>query len=98
MNKFLLDLIARKKTELKTTELRFEASKDEAEVRALGETLQTLRDEITAAEEQLKKLEDDDNKNDDNNDDNKGNDDFAVRTYDSSCRILLHTFKCGRGT
>ena len=76
MKKFLLDLIARKKTELKTTELRFEASKDEAEVRALGETLQTLRDEITAAEEQLKKLEDDDNKNDDNkgNDDN-GNDD-----------------------
>lgn len=57
MKKFLQNLIARKKTELKTTELRFENSKDEAEVRALGETLQTLRDEISDAEEQLKKLE-----------------------------------------
>ena len=62
MKKFLQDLIARKKTELKTTELRFENSKDEAEVRALGETLQALRDEISAAEEQLKQL--DENKND----------------------------------
>lgn len=61
MKKFLQNLITRKKTELKTTELRFENSKDEAEVRALGETLQALRDEISAAEEQLKKLDEDKN-------------------------------------
>lgn len=64
MKKFLLDLIARKKTELKATELRFEASKDEAEVRALGDTLKVLRDEISDAEEQLKKLEEEDKGND----------------------------------
>lgn len=72
MRKFLGDLITRKKTELKATELRFENSKDEAEVRALGETLQTLRDEISAAEEQLKKLDEDDNNNDKNNGDGTG--------------------------
>lgn len=66
MKKFLQNLIARKKTELKTTELRFENSKDEAEVRSLGETLQALRDEISDAEEQLKKLNEDNGDKDKN--------------------------------
>jgi HK97 family phage major capsid protein len=67
MKKFLQDLIARKKTELKQTEIRFDKSTDEAEVRALGETLKTLRDEITAAEEQLAKLDEDEGNGDDSN-------------------------------
>ena len=57
MRKFLMALIARKKTELKQTEIRFDKSTDEAEVRALGETLQALRDEINEAEDQLAKLD-----------------------------------------
>lgn len=69
MIKFLKDLIARKKKELKVTEIRFEASKDEAEVRALGDTLEALKNEIADAEEQLKKLEDDNNGSDDGKDD-----------------------------
>lgn len=67
MKKFLTDLIARKKTELKQTEIRFDKSTDEAEVRALGETLKALRDEITAAEEQLAKLDEDEGDGDDSN-------------------------------
>ena len=67
MKKFLQDLIARKKTELKQTEIRFDKSTDEAEVRALGETLKALRDEITAAEEQLAKLDEDEGNGDDSN-------------------------------
>lgn len=72
MKKFLLDLIARKKKELKLTEIRFEASKDEAEVRALGDTLEALKNEIADAEEQLKKLEDDNGNDDENGDDGQG--------------------------
>ena len=59
MKKFLEKLIARKKTELKVTEARFDKSTDEAEIRALGETLATLKQEIEDAENQLAELEDD---------------------------------------
>lgn len=75
MRKFLEDLIARKKTELKQVEIRFDKSTDEAEVRALGETLKALRDEITAAEEQLAKLDEDEGNGDNgemNSDDKDG--------------------------
>lgn len=74
MKKYLLQLIARKKIELKATELRFEASEDEKEVRELGETMQKLRDEISDAEEQLKKLDNDGN-DDGGNGDNGNNGD-----------------------
>ena len=57
MNEFLRKLIARKKTELKVTEARFEKSQDEAEIRALGATLEALKNEIIEAESQLKELE-----------------------------------------
>lgn len=57
MKKFLTQLIARKKTELKITEARFDKSTDEAEIRALGDTLATLRDEITEAEQKLAELD-----------------------------------------
>ena len=72
MKKFLLDLIARKKKELKVTEIRFEKSNDEAEVRALGDTLEALKNEIADAEEHLKKLEDDNGSDDGKDDDGQG--------------------------
>ena len=51
MRKFLEKLIARKKTEYKVMEARFDAAKEEAEIRQLGDTLQTLKDEIADAED-----------------------------------------------
>ena len=68
MIKFLKDLIARKKKELKEKEERMQKSEDINEVRSLGENLIALRDEINEAEEQLKELE----KNDNNDDDGEG--------------------------
>ena len=57
MRKYLENLIARKKAELKDLEEKMKGSNDVAEVRAIGETLLKLRDEISDAEEQLKKLD-----------------------------------------
>ena len=62
MKKFLENLIARKKQELADTEARMKKSEDLAEVRALGDMLLKLRDEITDAENQLRDLDDEDNK------------------------------------
>jgi HK97 family phage major capsid protein len=62
MKKFLEKLIARKKQELADTEARMKKSEDLAEVRALGDMLLKLRDEITDAENQLRDLADEDNK------------------------------------
>lgn len=59
MKDFLKKLIARKRTELKVTEARFDKSTDEAEIRALGETLAALKTEIEDAEKQLNELEND---------------------------------------
>lgn len=61
MKEFLKKLIARKKEEMKKLQERSEASTDVKEVRAIGETLLTLRDEITEAEKQLAELEDEGN-------------------------------------
>lgn len=57
MKDFLEKLIADKKAEFKKLQERSDASNDIAEVRALGETLTRIRDEINAAEEQLAKLD-----------------------------------------
>lgn len=57
MKDFLEKLIADKKAEFKKLQERSDASNDLAEVRALGETLTRIRDEINAAEEQLAKLD-----------------------------------------
>lgn len=77
MKEYLKKLIERKMKELKNKEERMKNSEDINEVRALGETLIALRDEINDAEEQLKKLDEDkDDKNnggDNGNDDDKGN-------------------------
>ena len=65
MKKYLLDLITRKKNEIAELQKRSDESQDVAEVRAIGETLKTLADEIKDAEAQLAKL-------DENNGDGEG--------------------------
>lgn len=57
MKKYLLNLIARKKEEMKKLQERSDASQDIAEVRSIGETLKTLADEIKDAEAQLAELD-----------------------------------------
>lgn len=57
MKKYLMQLIARKKAEMKKLQERSDASEDIKEVRAIGETLAALRSEIDEAEAQLKELE-----------------------------------------
>ena len=59
MKKYLLDLITRKKNEIAELQKRSDESQDVAEVRAIGETLKTLADEIKDAEAQLAKLDED---------------------------------------
>lgn len=75
MKDFLKKLIERKKAELKKLEERNAAATTVDEVRAIGEQLLALRDEINDAEAQLKALEDDENDNDSgegNNDNGAG--------------------------
>lgn len=57
MKDFLKKLIARKKNEVAALQKRSDASQDLAEVRAIGETLATLKREIEEAEAQLAELE-----------------------------------------
>lgn len=54
-----MQLIARKKAEMKNLQERSDASQDLAEVRAIGETLAALKREIEEAEAQLAELKDD---------------------------------------
>lgn len=61
MRKFLENLIARKKNELEEMKKRMKDSTDANEVRALGDTLLALRDEISDAESQLAALDDNTN-------------------------------------
>lgn len=63
MKKFLMALIARKKEEMKKLQERSDASQDIVEVRAIGETLKKLADEIKDAEAQLAELDNDGNDN-----------------------------------
>ena len=57
MKDFLKKLIARKKAEMQNLQKRSDDSQDLAEVRAIGETLATLKREIEDAEAQLAELE-----------------------------------------
>lgn len=61
MKDFLKKLIARKKEEMTKLQERSDASQDLAEVRAIGESLATLKREIDEAEAQLAELEKDGN-------------------------------------
>lgn len=58
MEHFLRGLIERKKKELSDLQKRSDASQDLAEVRAIGETLAALKEEIDDAEKQLAELND----------------------------------------
>ena len=58
MKKKLLALIARKKNEVAELQKRSDESQDLAEVRAIGETLKKLADEIKEAEDMLAELDD----------------------------------------
>ena len=60
MKKKLLDMIARKKQEYADVQKRSDESQDLAEVRALGETLKKLADEIKEAEDMLADLDEGD--------------------------------------
>lgn len=62
MKEFLLKLIADKKEELKKQEERNKAATTVEEVRAIGETLINLRDEIARAEAELAKVNEGENK------------------------------------
>lgn len=57
MKKYLTDLIERKRTEMAELQERSDNSTDLAEVRAIGETLKKLADEIADAQAQLEKVE-----------------------------------------
>lgn len=61
MKEFLEKLIRAKKAKADEIRKQIKTAETADEVRSLGETLQTLRDEINDAEEQLKKLDDDGN-------------------------------------
>ena len=65
MKSFLMNLIARKKKEVEDLKKRAKDSQDVAEVRAIGETLEALRNEITEAEAKLAELEADEGGQDD---------------------------------
>lgn len=57
MKQYLNKLIERKKEEIKTLQERSDASQDLAEVRAIGESLKKIAEEISEAESQLDKLD-----------------------------------------
>ena len=57
MRKFLTDLIERKQSEMNDLKKRSDESQDLAEVRAIGETLEKLADEIAEAKKQLEELD-----------------------------------------
>ena len=57
MKKYLLNLISRKKEEMKKLQERSDASQDIAEVRAIGAQLEAIKAEIAEAEAQLAELE-----------------------------------------
>ncbi len=72
MKKFLQKLIERKRKEKERLEERMRNSQDIEEVRSLGETLLTLRDEINEAEEQLAEIEENENNEGNNDGDGEG--------------------------
>lgn len=62
---YLQKLIKNKRNHMEELQQRSDASQDIDEVRAIGEQLKALRDEITDAEEQLAELDDEGNEGDD---------------------------------
>lgn len=77
MRQFLINLIQRKNAEMDELKKRSDESQDLAEVRAIGETLKALAEEIKDAEEQLKALDDENN---DGQGEDQGADESASRS------------------
>ena len=75
MKKFLEKLLAARRAALTETQQRFDASTDINEVRALGETLAAIRDEITDIENQLAELDEGNGGNGDEGANGSGNGD-----------------------
>lgn len=75
MRDWLEKLIERKREEMAELEKKSDASNDLKEVRAIGEQLKVLRDEINDAEKQLEKVEKDEGNDDGDNGDGNGNGD-----------------------
>lgn len=67
MKDFLTTLIARKKEEIAELQKRSEESQDVAEVRAIGKTLEAIKNEIEEAAKQLEKEENNDKPAEDEN-------------------------------
>lgn len=65
MKEFLKKLIAKKQKEAEAIRSKIKASESAQEVRELGETLQSVLDELNEAKDKLADAENDDNKNDD---------------------------------
>ena len=101
MKKFLQELIKRKKAEMAEKEKAMKASEDIKEVRAIGETLLSLRNEIDEAERQLRELEDDENKksqgNDEDVDVDVDADDDNRRSFDPSKAVNVASVKMNNG-
>ena len=74
MKKYFEKLIRAKEQQAQEIRDNVKKSEDVNEVRALGETLEKVLQELNEAKEQLAKLEDDDTKSDDNTDDTKSDD------------------------
>ena len=74
MKKYFEKLIRAKEQQVQEIRDKVKKSEDVNEVRALGETLEKVLQELNDAKEQLAKLEDDDTKSDDNTDDTKSDD------------------------
>ena len=77
MKNYLLNLISRKKTEMEELKKRSDASEDIKEVRAIGETLAALKNEIEEAEKQLAELEKEEENKEENKEDNGAEDNGA---------------------
>lgn len=78
--KYFKDLIQRKKAEAEEIRKKIKASESADEVRALGDTLQALRDEIDDAQKQLDELENGDG-NGDEGGDGSGAEEGGTRSF-----------------
>lgn len=79
--KYFKDLIQRKKAEAEEIRKKIKVSESADEVRALGDTLQALRDEIDDAEEQLAQLEEDENNGAEGGDGNGAEGEGGTRSF-----------------
>lgn len=80
MKDFLTNLIQRKRAEMEELKKRSDESNDLSEVRAIGDMLAKLRDEITEAEDQLKKLDEEDSNDESDEGNDEGADESASRS------------------